>query len=383
MQKMKITKKIIFESKLQIIIIFAILLLSGIFIYAGGVNYLDEFLSDISSENNNEEGKITNENLDTDNDGLADRIEKAIGANIEKNDTDGDGYLDFEEVMNGYSPLIASPEGKLTPEEFIALKDKIKNTDLVFCEKILIAQENFAALASVAETTTPISATPSAASVKLSGPAVFKEEVSLSNKNWKYSFYAPADLDLDKEIPLVIGLHEFEGHAEEFIRFWQSDADKNGFLVVVLQSYPKTYPSGGTVESYPWLEISDFTKAVLANIEKKYKIDENKIFITGYSAGASASYIIALDSGIKLRGVIPIDGYLPLEAGIIDKLSKAKDVNFYVVHGANDAETEAIIKQEKILLQYGAKMEFRILPDMGEEYPAAEHENILKWMEGL
>ncbi|MDP3057519.1 MAG: hypothetical protein Q8N37_03300 [bacterium] len=228
------------------------------------------------------------------------------------------------------------------------------------------------------ESTTPVSINSA-----LSGPAVFKEEVSLSNKNWKYSFYAPADIDLNREHSLVIGLHGFGDKAKDYIRFWQSDADKNGFLVIALQAYSKTYPSGATVESYPWLEISDFAKAALANVRKKYKIDENKIFLTGYSAGSSAAYIVALDSGIKFRGVIPIDGYLPLEAGIIDKLSKAKDVNFYVVHGASDAETEAVIKQEKILLQYGAKMEFKILPDTRHEYPASEHENIVKWMIGL
>lgn len=224
---------------------------------------------------------------------------------------------------------------------------------------------------------------PASINSALSGPAVFKEEVSLSNKNWKYSFYAPADIDLNKERPLVIGLHGFGGKAKDYIRFWQSDADKNGFLVIALQAYSKTYPGGAMVESYPWLEISDFAKAALANVLKKYKIDENKIFLTGYSAGSSAAYIVALDSGIKFRGVIPIDGYLPLEAGIIDKLSKAKDVNFYVVHGTSDAETEAVIKQEKILLQYGAKMEFKTLPGVSHEYPAAEHENIAKWIIGL
>lgn len=326
--------------------------------------------------------KRVDENLDADSDEIPDRIEKVLDTNIEKNDTDGDGYLDLEEVKNGYSPLIAAPGGKLNPEEFIALGKKIKLADPVFFEKIFVSEENFTAFASSVRIT-PIPAISSAALLKLSGPAVFKEEVSLSNKNWKYSFYAPADLDLNKEQTLLIGLHGFEDRAEDYIRYWQSDADKNKFIVVVLQAYPKTYPGGTTLESFPWLETGDFTKAVLANVEKKYKIDENKIFLTGYSEGASASYIIALDSGIKFMGVIPINGYLPLEAGIVDKLSKAKGVNFYVVHGPNNKDTRAIVNQETILMQYGAKMEFKNLSDLGAGYPQAEHENILKWMAGL
>ncbi|MBU4141842.1 hypothetical protein KKE99_03140, partial [Patescibacteria group bacterium] len=58
-----------------------------------------------------------NENLDADDDGLPDRIEKNIGTNFEKNDTDGDGYADFTEVKNGYSPFVSGAEGKLSAEE--------------------------------------------------------------------------------------------------------------------------------------------------------------------------------------------------------------------------------------------------------------------------
>lgn len=323
----------------------------------------------------NEIEELADKNKDSDNDGLPDRIEKAIGTDPGKKDTDGDGYNDLKEVKNGYSPLIAAPQGKLSPNEFAALKEKIKNIDPIFYEKTFILQHD-----PVISSSPLVSAVPAVINPALSGPAVFKEEVSLSNKSWKYSFYAPANVDMSKGQVLVIGLHGFEEKAKDYIRFWQSDADKNGFLVAVLQAYPKTYPNGSTVESYPWLEVSDFTKAVLANIEKKYKIDENRVFLTGYSAGASSSYIIALDSGIKFRGVIPIDGYLPLDAGIIDKLNKAKDINFYVVHGANDTDAKAVIGQEKILMQYGAKMEFKMLKDIGHEYPAEEHENIIKWI---
>lgn len=312
--------KITVRFKLFVLIGFLIVSLIGVLLFVKKSDYLEENLDNGATEKENINQENTNKKLDTNNDELSDTV----------------------------------------------------------------GQNNFVASDSLAMALISTSTTSSDLPVALSGPAIFKEEVSLSNKNWKYSFYAPADLDMNKEQVLIIGLHGFEDNAKDYIKHWQSDADKNDFLVAALQAYPKTYPSGSTVESYPWLEISDFIKAVLANIEKKYKINENKIFLTGYSDGAVASYIIALDSGIKFRGVIPIDGYLPLEAGIIDKLSRAKDVDFYVAHSVGDAGIDAVINQEKILLQYGAKMEFKILSDvLIGEYPAGEHENILKWMEGL
>ncbi|HTW96996.1 MAG TPA: thrombospondin type 3 repeat-containing protein, partial [Candidatus Methylomirabilis sp.] len=43
--------------------------------------------------------------LDSDNDGLSDAEEAKLGTNLNNPDTDGDGYLDGSEVINGFNPL--------------------------------------------------------------------------------------------------------------------------------------------------------------------------------------------------------------------------------------------------------------------------------------
>lgn len=43
--------------------------------------------------------------VDSDNDGLPDRVESALGTDPNKADTDGDGYSDKEELENGYNPV--------------------------------------------------------------------------------------------------------------------------------------------------------------------------------------------------------------------------------------------------------------------------------------
>lgn len=374
-------KKINIEIK-PVVLFGLILLMAGAIFFVLKDNFFKRFIS-FGNETLTTPASSMNDNLDQDNDGLPDKFEQVLGTDLSKNDTDSDGYYDFEEVKNGYSPVIAGSMGKLSFEEFASLKNKIKDFNPDLYEKIYAVQEPLAVALSNTVLRDQPSTAPSAAPVILSGPAVFKEEVSLSNKNWKYSFYIPADLEKNKPYPLMIGLHGFGGKAVDFIKYWQSDADNNKFYVAVLQAYPKTYPGGTTIESYPWLEISDFTRAVLSNVQKKYQVNEDNIFLTGYSAGASTSYIVALESGIKFKGIIPIDGYLPLDAGIINILSKARDMNFYVVHGENDLEREAVEKQEKILLQYGAKMEFKIIPNTAHEYPQSEHADIISWVNGL
>jgi len=74
-------------------------------------------------------------NPDSDQDGLPDYMEKILGTDPNNPDTDGDGYNDLQELKSGYSPLIAGAAGKYTPEQWQAVKDKIKAADAEFHER--------------------------------------------------------------------------------------------------------------------------------------------------------------------------------------------------------------------------------------------------------
>ena len=71
--------------------------------------------------------------LDTDQDGLPDYMEKIIGTDENNLDTDGDSYDDFEEIKNGYDPLT---DKKYTEEEREIVKEKIKNEDNEFFKEM-------------------------------------------------------------------------------------------------------------------------------------------------------------------------------------------------------------------------------------------------------
>ena len=51
--------------------------------------------------------------LDSDQDGLTDQEEQALGTDPHNADTDGDGYSDGAEVRSGYDPLKAGPDDKI------------------------------------------------------------------------------------------------------------------------------------------------------------------------------------------------------------------------------------------------------------------------------
>lgn len=70
--------------------------------------------------------------LDSDYEGIPDEIEKITGTDPNNWDTDGDGYSDAVELRNGYNPL---GQGKLSGDDLVAIKEKIKNAYSDFYEK--------------------------------------------------------------------------------------------------------------------------------------------------------------------------------------------------------------------------------------------------------
>ncbi len=70
--------------------------------------------------------------VDFDKDGLNDLFELAIGTNLSKADTDGDGHSDSEEVLNGYDPL---SEKNIKIEKLIKINLNDQSLDYYFDNK--------------------------------------------------------------------------------------------------------------------------------------------------------------------------------------------------------------------------------------------------------
>lgn len=112
----KSNKKIV----LLVLIVIAVLGIASYFLFFS--NKEDNNTPVLENENV-EESKIDKE-LDSDQDGLPDYIEKVLGTDVNNSDTDGDGYSDFEEIKNGYNPF---DDKKYTEEEWEGVKEEIKS----------------------------------------------------------------------------------------------------------------------------------------------------------------------------------------------------------------------------------------------------------------
>jgi len=125
----KSNKKVV----LLVLIVIAVLGIASYFLFFS--NKEDNNTPVLENENV-EESKIDKE-LDSDQDGLPDYIEKVLGTDENNSDTDGDGYSDFEEIKNGYNPI---GDEKYTEEEWEAVKEEI-NDDKLYEEIFGMKQE--------------------------------------------------------------------------------------------------------------------------------------------------------------------------------------------------------------------------------------------------
>lgn len=86
--------------------------------------------------------KGVEDKLDTDSDGLTDKVEKMLKTDLYSADTDGDGFTDFDEIRDGHTPMKPRPWDEYTAEEFAKVKADIKYVSIDIYDS-LFTKNNF------------------------------------------------------------------------------------------------------------------------------------------------------------------------------------------------------------------------------------------------
>jgi len=90
-----------------------IAIIVGVILLIGGVIFVYKYSSEEALLGKRVSNSVSESFIDTDNDGLRDWEEELFKTDPRNPDTDGDGYLDGEEVNSGHNPLVKAPDDKL------------------------------------------------------------------------------------------------------------------------------------------------------------------------------------------------------------------------------------------------------------------------------
>jgi polyhydroxybutyrate depolymerase len=148
-----------------------------------------------------------------------------------------------------------------------------------------------------------------------------------------YTVYVPAGYNGQRPLPVVVMLHGAGATGAGVIAEtgWGEKADREGFLAVfpdALRAVPTAPPAfltnpqlwnDGSGRGQSFLGAVDdvrFLDVLLADLAKKYAIDNKAIFLTGFSSGASLAFRAAALLPDRFAAVAPVAGPCwPLPAG--------------------------------------------------------------------
>jgi hypothetical protein len=129
---------------------------------------------------------------------------------------------------------------------------------------------------------------------------------------FRYSALVPPEFNPHHTYPLIVTLHEGGWTPERALKWWGGDeasplqSQRHGYIVIAPEYLP---PKPGDALPAPTETI---VWECLRDARRRFLIDSDRIFLSGYGRGAEGAYDVALARPDLFAGVIPISGgFLP------------------------------------------------------------------------
>lgn len=161
-------------------------------------------------------------------------------------------------------------------------------------------------------------------------PRHSRQKFATSHGDREYVIHIPASCDKLKPTPLVIMLHGFGGTGLTAAREtgWSAKAERESFIVAYPEATrpdksspphfrrnPQAWNDGSGRFHAAAQNIDDvaFIDAMINSIEAGFAIDPNRIFVTGFSNGASMTFRVGAELSHRIAAIAPVAGTCWLE----------------------------------------------------------------------
>lgn len=202
----------------------------------------------------------------------------------------------------------------------------------------------------------------------------FEKEISIK-VSAQYLIYLPKDYDETKNnYPLVLFLHGAGERGEDIEKVKVHGLPR---LVNEGRQFPFIIVSPQCPDDKIW--DANTLIALLDNVEANYRVDKNKIYITGLSMGGYGTWLLAIAQPNRFAAIAPVCGWSnPVE---ICKLSK---MPIWVFHGAKDVVVPIISEELLVerLKSCGSDIKFTVYPEANHDAWTETYNNdeLYKWM---
>jgi phospholipase/carboxylesterase len=192
-----------------------------------------------------------------------------------------------------------------------------------------------------------------------------------------FSLYVPESYDGSEAWPLVVALHGGSGDGRDFVWTWLREARGRRFLLMAPTSRGPTWSFNG-----PDVDAGAIAAMVRA-VCKRWRVDAERILLTGLSDGATYALLGGLQEGMPFTHLAPVSGVLHPMSYANGNMDRAQGRPIYLVHGSLDwmfpVHIARVARDE--LLKAGAALVFREIEDLSHTYPREENDRILRWFD--
>jgi predicted esterase len=180
-----------------------------------------------------------------------------------------------------------------------------------------------------------------------------------------YRVYVPSSYDDSKAYPLVIALHGMGGDENSYFEAYnkgafKTEAENHGYIVACPKGRKPTSMYVGDAER----DVMD----VIEEMKRAYRIDADRIYLTGHSMGGFGTWSIAMNHPGVFAALAPVAGGSTSPAN----MSKIAHIPQLVIHG--DKDPTVPIDRSRAMVAMGKKLgvELKFL-----EIPGGDHSSVV------
>lgn len=150
------------------------------------------------------------------------------------------------------------------------------------------------------------------------------EQIVVRDRPYRLSLSIPQSYEPTKDYALVVCLHGAGFTGEAYLDRWKSRLGEQYILAC------PTYPAGA------WFtrRAEDLVLATVRTLQQRYRIDPNRIFLSGMSNGGIGAWLIGMHHAPLFAGLAP------MASGIDDVLfpflENLRTTPIYIIHGSQD-----------------------------------------------
>ncbi len=176
----------------------------------------------------------------------------------------------------------------------------------------------------------------------------------------KYSIFIPANYDPAVPNPVMLGLHPLNTsrwNAKSWCDTLTTFAKDDDLIVIC--------PDGGADGRIDDPIDTAFTTFLLDTMFKLYNVDENNVYVMGFSWGGLTTFTYGLRRAHKFAGFMPIGPAVNGTSMFNDVLPNARSEPFFYINGAKDSPNNRFHPVVNALRANQACVEDTLIPGVG------------------